>query len=498
MFRIKKIDTYIFKRFFTLFLMTFLICIFILLMQFLWKHVAELVGKGIGWSVLAEFFVYAIFSLVPMALPLAILLASLMTFGNMGENFELTAMKAAGISLFRIMRPLILFISLVCVGAFYFSNNVLPIAQTKLWTLIFSLRQKSPEFDIPAGEFYNGINGVNIYVRSKEKGLLKDLMIYDFSGGFENATVMVADSGRVSFSADNKYLLLSLYDGESFENLKNQQISRSASSVPYRREIFNSKEILLDFDNQFNRYDESILQDQHVSKNVRQLTHSIDSVSRIADSRSVEQGREIIRQHYFAREEANGKNLLPDSAAAPAGKKYNADSLFLSLNQQAMLTASAQAMQRAKAMKEVISYNKMMLEDPISYVLRHRIERHRKFTLSFACLIFFFIGAPLGAIIKKGGLGTPIVISVIMFIVYYIIDNTGYKMAREGLWTAYEGMWLSSAVLLPIGVFLTYKAVVDASLLSSEQYVRIFNAIKKKINAIFKITSENEYDINIS
>ena len=216
MFGIKKIDSYIFRRFFTLFLMTFLICIFILLMQFLWKHVSELVGKGIGWSVLAEFFVYAILSLVPMALPLAILLASLMTFGNLGENFELTAMKAAGISLFRIMRPLILFISVVCVGAFYFSNNVLPITQTKLWTLIFSLRQKSPEFDIPVGEFYSGINGVNIYVRGKDKGLLKDLMIYDFSAGFDNATVMVADSGRVHFTADNKYLLLSLYSGESF------------------------------------------------------------------------------------------------------------------------------------------------------------------------------------------------------------------------------------------------------------------------------------------
>ena len=177
MFRIKKIDSYVFKNFVTLFLMTFLICIFILLMQFLWKHVAELVGKGISWSVLGEFFIYAIFSLVPMALPLAILLASLMTFGNMGEKFELTAMKSAGISLFRIMRPLIIFIVIVCVGAFYFSNYVLPIAQTKLWTLIFSLKQKSPEFDIPVGEFYSGINGVNIYVRQKEDKLLKNMMI---------------------------------------------------------------------------------------------------------------------------------------------------------------------------------------------------------------------------------------------------------------------------------------------------------------------------------
>src|SRR5665647_1006562 len=272
MFRIKKIDSYIFKRFFTLFLMTFLIFIFILLMQFLWKHVGELIGKGISWSVLAEFFVYATFSLIPMALPLAILLASLMTFGNLGENFELTAMKAAGISLFRIMRPLILLISMVCVGAFYFSNFVLPIAQTKLWTLIFSLRQKSPEFDIPVGEFYSGISNYNIYVRGKEGSLLKNMMIYDFSKEFENANVMVADSGRVQFTADNKYLLLSLYDGESFENLKKQRISNSPSSIPYKRETFKQKDMLLDFDTELNRFDESLLQDQHVSKNIKQLT----------------------------------------------------------------------------------------------------------------------------------------------------------------------------------------------------------------------------------
>ena len=482
MFHFKKIDSYIFKRFFTLFLMTFLICIFILLMQFLWKHVAELVGKGIGWSVLGEFFVYAIFSLVPMALPLAILLASLMTYGNLGENFELTAMKAAGVSLFRIMRPLTLFISFVCIGAFYFSNYVLPVAQTKLWTLIFSLRQKSPEFDIPVGEFYSGIEGINIYVRAKQKHLLKDLMIYDFSGGFENATVMVSDSGRVQFTADNKYILLSLYDGESFENLKNQRISSSTNSIPYRRETFRTKEILLDFNTEFNRFDESLLQDQHVSKNFKQLTHSIDSVSKIANSRSSSQAKDIVDQHFLGREVLKGK-LINDSLKNNK-KQLNADSLFLSLNQQSMIRASSMAMERAKTMKDLIDYNKMMLNEPVNYVLRHEIERHRKFTLSFACLIFFFIGAPLGAIIRKGGLGAPVVISVIMFIIYYIIDNTGYKMAREELWPVYEGMWLSSAVLLPVGIFITYKAVVDATLFNPEQYIKMWNSIRIKINSI--------------
>jgi len=482
MFRLKKIDTYIFKRFFTLFLMTFLICIFILLMQFLWKHVAELVGKGIGMSVLAEFLMYAFLSLIPMALPLAILLASLMTFGNLGENFELTAMKAAGVSLFRIMRPLILFISAICVGAFYFSNYVSPVAQTKLWTLIFSLRQKSPEFDIPVGEFYSGIDGYNIYVRGKQNHLLKDMMIYDFSGGFENATVIVSDSGRVQFTEDNKYLLLTLYDGESFENLKKQRISSTANSIPYSRQTFKLKEILLDFNTDFNRFDESLLQDQHVSKNFRQLTQSIDSVSKIANSRSSSQGKDLVDQHFLGREILRGK-IINDSLTKNK-KLYNPDSLFLSLNQQAMIRATNSAVERAKSMKDLIEYNKMMLNDPVSYVLRHEIERHKKFTLSFACLIFFFIGAPLGAIIRKGGLGTPVVISVIMFIIYYIIDNTGYKMARESIIPSYEGMWLSSALLLPIGIFLTYKAVVDATLFNYEQYSKMWNLVRGKINSI--------------
>lgn len=483
MFLLKKIDIYIFKRFFTLFLMTFLICIFILLMQFLWKHFAELIGKGIGLDVLAEFFVYSIFTLVPMALPLAILLASLMTFGNMGENFELTAMKSAGISLFRIIRPLIIFIAMISVGAFYFSNHVLPVSQTKLWTLIFSLRQKSPELDIPSGEFYSGINGLNLYVREKEEGLLKHLMIYDFSEGFNSATVMVADSGRISLSEDKKYLLLTLYDGESFENLKNQSINSNSASIPYRRESFSMKEILLDFDSDFTRLDESILEDQHVSKNIDQLTQSIDSVNKIVKVRVKDQQNEMVERRYFGRESVWGRSL--EVSENIQLENYNPDSLFLKQDKTKMTLAVSQAISRANDLKSQIEYNKIMLNEPQRYVSRHEIEWHRKFTLSFACLIFFFIGAPLGAIIRKGGLGTPVVISVIMFIIYYIIDNTGYKMAREGLWTAAEGMWLSSSVLLPIGIFLTYKAAVDATLFNKEEYMKLLQQTKQLLEQLY-------------
>jgi len=378
------------------------------------------------------------------------------------------------------------------VAAFYFSNNVLPVTQSKLWTLIISIRSKSPELDIPSGEFYSGIPGVNLYVRSKENGLLKDMMIYDFSGGFDNATVMLADSGRIKFSADKKYLLLQLYDGESFENLKSQSFSYNTNSIPYRRETFGNKEILIDFDSEFNRFDESILQDQHVSKNLAQLTISIDSASKIVSLRQNEQAAEMVQRRYFGRETAWGRSL--ETAQNVRLKNYNPDTLFYTMDKQQMEMAMLTALQKANELKGQIEFNKLNLGESAMYLSRHQIEWHRKFTLSFACLIFFFIGAPLGAIIRKGGLGAPVVISVVMFIIYYIIDNTGYKMAREGLWTAMQGMWLSSSVLLPIGIFLTYKAAVDAVLFNTEEYLKFVQKIRNFVE--FKVLKINNQSSN--
>jgi lipopolysaccharide export system permease protein len=486
---IKKIDSYILKRFFTLFVMTFLIVIFILLMQFLWKYFADMVGKGIGWDVLGEFFVYAVTTMVPLALPLALLLASLMTFGNLGENFELIAMKSAGISLFRIIRPLIIVISLIVVGAFYFSNNILPVSQKNLYTLLFSIRNKTPELDIPVGEFYKGINGVNLYVRGKDHGMLRNLMIYDFSNGFNNASVLVADSGKVQITGDKKFLLLSLYNGESFENLRNQRIG-DYNNIPYRRETFGQKEMLLDFDSDFNRFDASLLQDQHISKNIAELTLSIDSIDKIIDVRSQEQVREMVDRQYFGRE--NNPSISLEISDHVELKNYDPDTAFLKMDKPDMETAMTIAIQKAQEMSDHLQYNKVLLGEPQLYRNRHASEWHKKFALSFACLIFFFIGAPLGAIVRKGGFGFPVVISVLMFVVYYIIDLTGYKMAREGIWEAYQGMWLSSAILLPVGVFLTYKAAVDATLFNPETYVKFFHQIKVKIYKLINVNMDDE------
>ncbi len=469
---IKKLDIYMLRNFLGLFVLTFMICIFILLMQFVWMHVNDLVGKGVEISVLCEFFVYAVMSVVPLALPLAVLLSSLMTFGNLGEKFELTAMKSAGISLFRIMRPLTIFIACLCVGAFFFSNNVLPKSQVKLWALIFSMRQKSPELDIPVAEFYAGIQGYNIYVDGKNPGtgLMTGMMIYDYSNGFQNATVTLADSGRIFFTADNHYLILRLYNGEHFENL-HQQSAGPAKNVPYRRETFVEKNLLIDFNTELSRYDESVLSDQHVSKNTVELIHSIDSVHTLAVARSQEQSSVLVDQRYFGRERKHGRELSENTAEE--NQTYHLDSLISRLSDRKRIVALENAVAKAQEQKEQIEYNSIMLDDFQRYIRKHEIELYRKFTLAFACLIFFFIGAPLGAIIRKGGLGAPIVISVVLFIIYYIIDNTGYKMAREAIWPCWMGMWLSSFVLLPIGVFLTTKAATDSGLFNPEVWQKV-------------------------
>ncbi len=486
----KKLDIYLLKQFLGLLMMTFLICVFILLMQFVWMHVNDLVGKGVEIKVLAEFFVYAVTSVVPLALPLAILLASLMTFGNLGEKFELTAMKAAGVSLFRIMRPLMVAIGFVCVGAFLFSNYVLPVSQVKLWALIFSLKQKSPELDIPQGEFYDGIEGYNIYVRHKDAktGMLYDMMIYDYSNGFRNASVMLADTGQLYFSEDNKYLLLVLRSGEAFENLdrKQQRATNSEQNIPYRRESFSRKQMLIDMDMNFDRYSEEVLADQHVSKNVVELVESIDSVEVLAKERSREQSEQMVTNFYFGRERVVDRNVDVLEGAKELYAQYEPDSLYAHFSDDERYRAVSAAVDKAKAMRDKVDYNALMLNDHQRYIRKHEIELHRKFTLAFACLIFFFIGAPLGAITRKGGLGAPVVISVVMFIIYYIIDNTGYKMAREALWPCWQGMWLSSMVLLPIGIFLTYTAATDSPLFSPESWMRVGGKIKQWLHVVVR------------
>lgn len=494
MLKIKRLYTFILQTFLPLFIMTFGICLFIVLMQFLWRYIDDMVGKGLGISVLGEMLFYAALGLVPTALPLAILLASLMTFGNLGERLELLAMKSAGVSLIHIMRPLIITLCLICIGAFFFQNNVTPVAQVKLYTLLYSMRQKSPELDIPEGVFYGEIEGYNVYVKEKDKetGLLKDVMIYDHSDGFNNVRVIVADSGRLKTSADKLFLVLSLFNGESFENLKSQSAGpKGKAAVPYRRESFSTKDILIEFDANFNRTDESYMQNQYIGKKLNDLQTFIDSTSVKLDSIKAINAKNVYEASYkrtFSNaKKGNSRQELKNSAAPAdtvatdtAGEPIVID--FDSIYQAQTPSGQAALLVRAKSNIEAVKadyyFKAATLGDEAYKVRRHLTEWHKKFTLSFACMVFFFIGAPLGAIIRKGGLGMPVVISVILFIFYYIIDNIGFKMARDGVWQAWEGMWLSSAVLAPLGIFLTYKAVNDSVILNADTYL---NAIKNFI-----------------
>lgn len=481
----KRLYLYMLQSYVPLLLMTFFICLFIVLMQFLWRYIDDLVGKGLTIDVIGELFFYAALTMVPMALPLAILLASLMIFGNLGERFELTAMKASGISLLKVMSPLIVLISFVAVGAFFFQNNVLPVAQTKMWTLLYSMRQKSPELEIPEGVFYSQIPGYNFYVESKdrESGTLYNMMIYDVSRGFDNARVILADSGHLKSADDKIHLFLQLHNGEQFENLRESQGNVNQGNQPYRREEFDLKEILLAFDANFNRMDESGMRNQYVGKNMRELQATIDSVGRRVDSIGRIYAREISETPYVRVsgyiEEKRGDSIvrLPRPQVAMQAP-IDIDSLFYKENPTKTRSYLTMALNRASNIRQEYEFKSYVMDEDRTTIRRHGIEMHKKFTLSFACLVFFFIGAPLGAIIRKGGIGTPLVISVFLFIFYYIIDNTGYKLARDGGLLVWEGIWLSSFVLLPLGVFLTYKAMRDSAVFNIDAYKNFFRRLR--------------------
>lgn len=482
MFRIKKLYIFMLKTFLPLFMMTFFICLFIVMMQFLWKYIDELVGKGLSIDVVAELFFYAALSMVPLALPLSILLASLMTFGNLGEHVELTAMKSSGISLTKVMSPLFVFLCFVAVGAFFFQNNVLPQSQVKMWTLMFSMRQKSPTLDIPEGTVYTQIPGYNLYVKRKGKNndMLYNLLIYDVATAGGYPRIVAADSGRLSMTPDKKHLVLNLYKGNWYEDMKNGATSNMGDNL-YRRETFHDKEILIPYDDNFTRMDDDAMRSQYVGKNITELRQTIDSVGLHVDSVAATISQELRSMPVCGApaqifEQKDGKNLRVLNKVT-LNKAVDFDSIMESLTASSRYMVIEQAMSSAMNQKQDFEFRGYTLADDNFIIRRHEIELQKKFTLSLACIIFFLIGAPLGAIIRKGGLGTPIVISVVCFIIYYIIDNMGYKLARDGRWIVWQGIWLSSAILLPLGVFLTHKAVNDSAVFNPDAWMNFLRRV---------------------
>lgn len=467
--------------------MTFVISLFLVVMQFLWKYVEDMVGKGLGINVIAEMFWYAALQLIPMALPLSILLASLMMFGNLGESLELLAIKSAGISLLKSMVPLIVLIVIISIGAFFFQNNAMTKIQPKFYSLLISIRQKSPELDIPEGVFYKEIDGYNMYVgkKNRDTGMLYDVTIYDISSGFQNMVVIISDSAQMKMSEDKLSLLFTVYDGQQFHNVSDNSDRKSSSSefIPYARENFKKKTMTIPYDDNFNRMEESVLQESsssnYVSKNINKLKSSIDSLETYIDSVNISD-RKVMKEYTYFSFRNNYPASEKDSiiaASSVSSEVVNIDSLLESKDYRTKSAIYNTAFTKADNNNNDYMFRSMNKTATQKNINRQWIEWHSKFTVSFACLIFFFIGAPLGSIVRKGGLGMPIVISVILFIIYYILNNVGYKMTRDGVWIHWIGMWFSSMMLLPLGVFLTYKAMTDSVIMSTDIYVSFFKKL---------------------
>lgn len=473
MLRVKKLDKFIARQFGLLFVGTFFICQFILMMQFLWKYVDELIGKGLSMEVLAQFFWYMSLMLVPQALPLAILLSSLITFGNLGESSELTAIKAAGISLMQAFRSLIVIVIFISFGSFYFQNVIGPNANMSFSRLLLSMKQKSPELEIPEGVFYDGIPGCNLYVQKKdlETGKLYGIMIYKMTDSYEDAAIILADSGMLQSTAEKKHLQLTLYSGEWFENMKSQQVMRGAG-VPYRRETFVSKRILLDFDSDFDMADASALSNNAKGKSVRQINLDIDSLNHVYDSVGRVFYNDAMLRYYPSPKISKTDSLRAVKMAST--NTFSFDSIYGRMGADAKLDAVNSALGQVRSEMSDLDFKGMMTADGDRLIRQHKIEAINKFSVALQCLLFFFIGAPLGAIIRKGGLGVPVIISVLVFIVFFIFDNSGYRMARGGMWTIWFGKTIALAVLTPLAVFFTYKANNDSVVFNIDFYRNFF------------------------
>ena len=472
MFRIKKLDIFIAKQFGLLFIGTFFICQFVLMMQFLWRYVDELIGKGLSMEILAQFFWYMGLMLMPQAFPLAILLSSLITFGNLGESSELTAIKAAGISLMQAFRSLIVIVFLISGISFYFQNVVMPDANKSFGQLLLSMKQTNPELEIPEGIFYDGIPNCNLYVQKKDMttGKLYGITIYKMTGGYEDAAIILADSGMLQSTAEKKHLLLTLYSGEWFENMRSQDIAGSAS-IPYRRETFSTKRIVLDFDGGFNMADVAGISSSAKSKSMERILHDLDSIYEFNDSVAHSYYNES-KYSTFYQPSISKEDSLKADKRVKAGE-VNIDTIFARQSLESKQDIVRGAISSINSQQMMIS-----MKGDYSYSLNRQVRTHQieaigKITLSLACIIFFFIGAPLGAIIRKGGLGVPVIISVLVFIVYYIFENSGMKMARDGNWTVLFGKLISTAVLAPLAIFFTFKANSDSTVFNIDMYKNI-------------------------
>lgn len=482
----RKLQTYMLKSFMGPFAFTFFIALFILLLQFLWKYIDDLVGKGLEWYIIAKLLFYASSTFVPLALPLAILLSSLMTFGNLGEHYELVAMKSAGISLRKAMKPLIILSLLLSIGAFLFSNYVLPVANLKFGSLLYDIRQQKLAFNLNEGIFNNGLDNFVIHVGKKDKDnkTIYDVKIYDHTENLGDTKVISAKKGIMELSPDQTKVIFTLFEGSRYTEVVEKNYKKTR---PF--EILYFDKFVRSFDlTQFklNRTNEDLFRSHYTMLNIRQLNHSIDSLSESRDKRIEFFQSRFLGQYPFLQ-------LFNDTVKKPILSKTNRvrkDSsqladlanlkypLMDNFDKKEQVQIIDYALNQARNNRENTIFYKNELENRRQAIAKHEVVWHQKFKLSLACLIFFFIGAPLGAIIRKGGLGLPVVVSVVFFVLYHVVTITGEKASLTGEWNVIFGSWLSTALILPLGLFLTYKATTDAPLLDAESWKKIFERFK--------------------
>lgn len=477
---IKKLDILIVKSFIGPFIVTFFVTLFVLVMQFFWLYMDELLGKGLGAWMIIQLLFYMSTTLVPLALPLGIVLASIMTFGNLGESFELVAIKSAGISLLRFMRPLLFFIIFISGLAFIFSNNVIPYANLRALSLLYDLRNSKPAFNIKAGQFNRDIENFSIRVGEKDKDgrTIRNVIIYDHTSGIGNDKVTIAKEGEMISSPDKQFMIFRLKEGWRYEeygkgeNHKNEQV----------RMYFRQWDKVFDLSSfKLQRTNQDLFKNAYQMMNVRQLKFEIDSMDRYY--KKIPDRIYGYISPYISIAANEYKDTLPGIVEKSKAKLLTYDSTFMSCIPDTLRTRVVQqASSQARSSKNLVevTVSDMILRN-MNFVT-YRIELHRKFTLSFACVLLFLIGAPLGAIIRKGGLGMPLVVAIAFFVVFHIMSITGEKLARSEAVDVWMGMWLATAMLLPIAFILIQQARNDSQVFTKEWYVRIW----KSIAGIFK------------
>ncbi|HAE35450.1 MAG: LptF/LptG family permease [Chitinophagales bacterium] len=474
---LKIIDKYILRSFIGPFVVTFFIALLILLIQFLWKYIEDLVGKGLEWWVIGKLLLYASANMIPLALPLATLLSSIMLYGNLGERFELAAMKSAGISMFRFMRSTIVAGLIITAGAFLFSNYVLPTASLKFWTTLIDITRQKPALNIKPNEYYNEIENYSILIGGKAEDniSISDITIYEEGQNTNQGNVLIAESGQMLPSADKRNLTLKLYHGKQYEELKPEV--RNKPSYEHVRMEFGEWEKALDLSGfQMQESSEDLYRDHYKMMNVSQLSKAIDTLQMQADEKNHSLKPVIGAYYLFNRDTL----ILADMSL-----------LHLSEEQQKAGSVAYLAppedrqviVQRALSTVRNISNFNRQVEESLHFtsnkIAEHRIEWHRKFTLSIACLVFLFIGAPLGAIIRKGGFGLPVIFSILIFIIYYVLTITGEKRADQGLVTPLFGMWIGILILFPFSILLTQKAKNDSPVFNRDWYLLQWDRISR-------------------